>query len=321
MAVAESWAAMRRPPANEIQSAVAGVCAQCLGLWVQVGVLGAMRLARGRGEDPVAFAENTQTLADLPAAADLPPTLGPGEGDAALLAGHGAKRVEPAPIVAAEVEERGQPFVAIDSIPPTLRDRVPARYLAIEESRLVKVVTEWLMYESGRARFTVKGTEQKASVVIAGLSLDLRLDRQDVLEDESSLVVDYKTGVASPDRWATDRPEDVQLSLYASFAVNKVPGTDPGGLVFAKVKAGSMEFAGRLRNPLTVLPTASKTSALVKNPLTDEQLDDWCRTIEGLAVDFLAGLADVNPREPQETCENCKLASLCRIKERREVAA
>jgi hypothetical protein len=73
-----------------------------------------MRLARGRDEDPVAFAENTQTLTNLPASADLPPTLGPGEGDAALLAGHGAKRVEPAPVVAAEVEERGQPFVAID---------------------------------------------------------------------------------------------------------------------------------------------------------------------------------------------------------------
>jgi hypothetical protein len=85
-----------------------------LGLWVQVGVLGAMRLARGRDEDPVAFAENTQTLADLPTAADLPPALGPGEGDAALLASRGAKRVEPVPVVAAEVEERGHPFVAID---------------------------------------------------------------------------------------------------------------------------------------------------------------------------------------------------------------
>jgi len=208
-----------------------------------------------------------------------------------------------------------------DSIPATLRDRVPARYLAIEESRLVKVVTEWLMYESSRARFTVNGTEQKASVVIAGLSLDLRLDRQDVLEDGSSLVVDYKTGAATPDRWATERPEDVQLPLYASFAVNKVPGSDPGGLVFAKVKAGSMEFAGRLRDPLAVLPTAGKTSALVKNPLTDEQLDDWRWTIERLAVDFLNGRADVNPRDPQDTCENCKLSALCRIEERREVAA
>jgi hypothetical protein len=65
-------------------------------------------------EDPVAFAENTQALADLPAAADLPPTLGPGEGDASLRAGHGAKRVEPAPVVSAEVEERGHPSVAID---------------------------------------------------------------------------------------------------------------------------------------------------------------------------------------------------------------
>jgi ATP-dependent helicase/nuclease subunit B len=207
-----------------------------------------------------------------------------------------------------------------DSIPATLRDRLPTRYLAIEESRLVKVISEWLTYESRRASFTVKGTEEKASVVIAGLSLDLRLDRQDELEDGSNLVVDYKTGEASPDRWATERPEDVQLPIYASFAVNKVPGSDPGGLVFAKVKAGSMEFAGRLRDPLAVLPTTAKTSSLVKNPLTDEQLEDWRGTIEGLAIDFLNGRADVNPRDSEDTCENCKLSMLCRIEERREVA-
>src|ERR1700679_4274797 len=85
-----------------------------LGHRVHVGMLHPILLARGRDEDPVTFTENTQPLADLAAAVDLPPALGPGEADAALRAGHRAKRVEPAPVVAAGVEERGQPFVAIN---------------------------------------------------------------------------------------------------------------------------------------------------------------------------------------------------------------
>ena len=210
---------------------------------------------------------------------------------------------------------------ATAALPAAIRDRMPERYLEIEEWRLVKLVTEWLMYESTRTRFTVEGTEQKTPVVIAGLSLDLRLDRCDLLEDGSRLVIDYKTGSAAPDRWATSRPEDVQLPLYAAFGVDQMPGSNPGGLVFARVKTGELEFSGRLRNPLAVLPSAGKTSSLVKNPLTDEQLGNWRFLIEGLAVDFLNGRADVNPRDTRDTCENCKLAALCRLPERKEVAA
>jgi ATP-dependent helicase/nuclease subunit B len=211
--------------------------------------------------------------------------------------------------------------LAMAALPISVRDRMPERYLAIETERLVKLVTEWLLYESNRGNFTVAGTEQKTPVVIAGLSLDLRLDRRDELEDGSCLIVDYKTGAAAPDRWATERPEDVQLPLYAVFGVNQAPGSEPGGLVFARVKAGELEFAGRLRNPLAVLPGAGKTSSLVKNPLTDDQLSEWRWTIERLAMDFLAGKAEVNPRDLDDTCEHCKLSTLCRIKERREVAA
>ncbi len=147
------------------------------------------------------------------------------------------------------------------------------------------------------------------------------LDRCDVLEDGSHLIVDYKTGSATPDRWATSRPEDVQLPLYAGFGIKEAPGSDPGGLVFARVKAGELEFAGRLRNPLTVLPAVGKTSALIKNPLTDQQLGDWRFLIESLAVDFLNGRADVNPRDARDTCQNCKLSALCRVKERQDVVA
>jgi probable DNA repair protein len=209
---------------------------------------------------------------------------------------------------------------ATEALPLSVRGRLPARYLEIEKARLARLITEWLLYESTRNRFSVAATEQSATVVIAGLSLDLRLDRQDVLEDGSHLVIDYKTGSASPERWASNRPEDVQLPLYASFALDQVPGSNPGGLAFARIKTGEMEFAGRLRNPLQVLPGAGKTSSLVKYPLTDDQLSDWRWTIERLAGDFLAGKAEVNPRDPDSTCEHCTLSTLCRVREKGSVA-
>lgn len=81
---------------------------------VQVRVLRAMRPARGWEEHPVALTEIPQTLGDLPVPADLPPALRPGKEDVALLASHGAKRFEPVPVVAAEVVQRGHPFVAVD---------------------------------------------------------------------------------------------------------------------------------------------------------------------------------------------------------------
>ncbi|HEX8811760.1 MAG TPA: hypothetical protein VF742_07185, partial [Terracidiphilus sp.] len=56
-------------------------------------------------------------------------------------------------------------------------------------------------------------------------------------------------------------------------------------------------------------------NGLVKYPLTTEQLEAWRTTIEELALDFLAGQADVNPREMPETCERCGLQALCRVHE------
>jgi hypothetical protein len=56
-------------------------------------------------------------------------------------------------------------------------------------------------------------------------------------------------------------------------------------------------------------------TALVKNALTAEQLIDWRDCIERLAEDFVAGRAEVDPRQAPKTCENCDLQSLCRIHE------
>jgi hypothetical protein len=107
----------------------------------------------------------------------------------------------------------------------------------------------------------------------------------------------------------------VQLPLYAGFALD-TENEVLGGLVFAKVRSGDLTFAGRVGDAkTTLLGSLAGNSTLMKNPLTAEQLIDWREYIERLAKDFVAGRAEVDPREAPKTCERCGLQTLCRIQE------
>jgi probable DNA repair protein len=201
------------------------------------------------------------------------------------------------------------------AMPLRARESMPPRYLALEETRLLNLVAEWLEFERSRIPFTVLETEQKTSVSVADLPLRVRLDRIDRLIDNSLLVVDYKSGNPTPNSWDLPRPDDVQLPLYSTFAL---PGdaNQIGGLVFAKVRAGEAEFAGKVRDAkVTLRANLRENSNLVKKPLESEQLPEWKQYIEDLARAFLAGRAVVNPRAYPDTCEYCGLQTLCRISE------
>jgi probable DNA repair protein len=201
-----------------------------------------------------------------------------------------------------------------EKLPDGTVDRMPRLYLELEATRLQRLVTEWLAYEATRLSFTVTETESARTIYIDNLELDLRLDRIDRLSDGSLLVIDYKTGNVTCKAWELPRPDDVQLPLYAGFALNE----RLGGLVFAKIRAGDFEFAGRVTDAnATLIGNLKRTDALAKRPLTAEQLTEWKRYIEQLARDFVAGRADVDPREYPVTCERCGLHALCRIHENR----
>ncbi len=147
---------------------------------------------------------------------------------------------------------------------PHLREIMPRRYLELEELRLTGLVTEWLEYEATRLAFEVAETEAERTIAIAGLTFNLRLDRIDRLNDDSLLVIDYKSGNVSPNSWDLPRPEDVQLPLYAGFAIEREKEA-LGGLVFAKVRSGNQELAGRLFDPVATLFAGLKgTSSLIK---------------------------------------------------------
>ncbi len=194
----------------------------------------------------------------------------------------------------------------------SLPARFPDRYLRLEGERLTELVSEWLGYERGRQPFTVSETEVRREVTIAGLTFALRLDRIDILECGGKLVIDYKSSEVGPSAWAGDRPDDVQLPLYATFAVDG----DLEGLVFARVRPGTTKFYGRVRSAAqTLRPDLTGRDRLVSDPLTESQLTEWREQIERLGEDFLAGRAEVDPKEPGKTCERCHLHAVCRINE------
>jgi RecB family exonuclease len=206
----------------------------------------------------------------------------------------------------------------LEKTPIRARDSMPARYLELEGERLTVLILSWLEYERARVPFLVEQTEAKANPTIADLTLRLRLDRVDRLNDGSLLVIDYKTGDVATKVWDLPRPDDVQLPLYAGFAVDPAVG-QIGGIAFARLRAGKCEFKGRVRAARATLDSALRANnSLVKQPLTLEDLAAWHDEIESLAHDFLAGRAYVNPREYPTTCQYCELKALCRVQEMRD---
>ncbi len=210
-------------------------------------------------------------------------------------------------------------------VPSHIREQMPPLYLELEETRLVRLITEWLDFEKTRIPFTVEETETNRVVTIAGLTMNLRLDRIDRLHDDSHLVVDYKTGNVDPKSWDLPRPDDVQLPLYKLYGLEPLQpslfdtidgGPARGGLVFARVRTGDNCFAGRVANPqATIDPNLKGNNALVKRKLTAAQESDWKDYLEQLTENFIHGRAEVDPRDYPRTCEYCGLQSICRIQE------
>ena len=189
---------------------------------------------------------------------------------------------------------------------------MPQRYLELEELRLTRLVTEWLELRSRPRRLRGRGNRSRAQHRRRRLTLDLRLDRIDRLNDGSLLVIDYKSGDVSPKSWELPRPDDVQLPLYAGFALED---QELGGLVFAKVRAGDLEFAGRVGDAAATLFTGLKSySSLVKNALTAEQLIDWREYIEQTRPGLSCRPRRGRPARLSQDLRALRPAALCRIR-------
>jgi probable DNA repair protein len=175
------------------------------------------------------------------------------------------------------------------------------RFAALERQRLVQLGREWLEIEKSRKDFEVLYTEEKRDLKVAGLTFTSRIDRMDRLQDGSHVLIDYKTGYATPRQWEAPRPEDPQLPLYAAAAPEEL-----SAIAFAKLKAGEMRFMGYSRGE-KMLPGVQVYRDW------PGLLAGWKKEAEALGASFAAGEAQVDPKNDLKTCVRCDLQTLCRV--------
>jgi probable DNA repair protein len=190
----------------------------------------------------------------------------------------------------------------------------PRAYLRTERQRLLNLLGLWLDYEAiERAPFTVQSREETLrDVQIGPLRLNIRVDRVDLALGEgntgqpsSEIILDYKTGPASPADWLGDRPDAPQLPLYA--VVSHAPQL--AAVAFASVRPGKDLGLHGYESQDGVLPKAAK----LKAESLEAQVAEWGQVLTALAEDFHSGEARVDPKQYPQTCAHCEQRLLCRL--------
>ncbi len=205
---------------------------------------------------------------------------------------------------------------AKQALPPARWRTVLPAVAAEEGGRIEGVVADWLRdHERKRPSFAVIGVEKGLALDVHGLTISLRLDRVDALDDGGVAIIDYKTGrTVGPDVWFETRPRAPQLGLYALAQRAATPGERVRAVVYAQLKAGELAVRGLAADdaawPGLPLPPNVKRAALADWAAA---LAHWADALDMLGKEIVAGLATVTPRDPGETCKHCGLQPFCRI--------
>jgi ATP-dependent helicase/nuclease subunit B len=158
-----------------------------------------------------------------------------------------------------------------------------------------------------RAPFTVKLSEKEFKDVQVGpLHLSVRMDRVDEVAG-GDVLIDYKTGGATPSDWLTERPDAPQLPLYAILS----EADRLKGVAFGLVRAGEgRELKGYAVGNDILL---GKPAKLKEAATFEAQVERWRQVLVGLAEEFYAGDAQVRPKSYPATCRYCQQRLLCRL--------
>ncbi|MFU8877935.1 MAG: PD-(D/E)XK nuclease family protein, partial [Wenzhouxiangellaceae bacterium] len=176
-----------------------------------------------------------------------------------------------------------------------------------------RALGRWLELERTRGDFRVRAIEYKLVMEFAGLSLEGKIDRIDETP-AGTVLIDYKTGRTGSNGWRPDpRIADPQLPAYALAMEPR-----PAALAFARIRPDELKFDGLCETDAGipgVTELAAARGAWKESEDWNVLLAQWQENLNGLAMSFRQGRAEVDPRDGQ-VCRHCHLHALCRIQER-----
>lgn len=234
-------------------------------------------------------------------------------------------------------------------------EKLSATFRQLEAHRLRRLCLEWLAAERGdpappdsRQPFRVVACEEKHTVTLGRLRVNLVIDRVDeLIEDGRRIVLDYKTGsTLDTHNWFGDsRITEPQLPLYAAIVLAQPEQPPVAAVAFAKIRMRECKFqgiaaeggllpgVGGLRSPPSAMNgeeggdvlaegeamiTGTKTSegAGVPDDAWQALLDSWKNRIEAIADEIQRGEAAVR-FENKSSLAYCDVLPLLRLSERR----
>ncbi|GAA6152659.1 PD-(D/E)XK nuclease family protein [Pseudoteredinibacter isoporae] len=214
------------------------------------------------------------------------------------------------------------------------RDLGP-RFRALEAERLHSLFTAFIEQDKQRPPFRIAGLESSRELKLGPLKLQLRLDRIDTLlsdtgpsepsegDNESYLVIDYKTGQCDVKSWLGDRPEEPQLPLYSL--------SDPAisAISFAQLNAKGVKYIGisRAHSPASGISNSQDPVLQKKLRNSDSRLaaaedipwsqlrQQWHTDLLQLAIRYSEGQAQLDFKDPLAKRYSEDLEGLQRLKE------
>lgn len=186
--------------------------------------------------------------------------------------------------------------------------QLPNALITIEKYLSYKLFINILREDLNRPDFEIVATEKKETLLIKNLQLNVCVDRID--RDVASgmkYVIDIKKYKSTYSEWLGDRPDDVQLPIYATCTADTYSGAifaclTPEASFYNGVCEGSS--FGQVVSPQKIRGTNYET--------WDQLTEKWREVIHTLVTSFTS--TDCTPKPKNKaTCDSCAFNGLCQV--------
>ncbi len=188
-------------------------------------------------------------------------------------------------------------------------------FVDYEKKYLEEIVLKWLSYEKIRPPFTVLECEKSYEIKVNRIKFTVKIDRIDALENESKLLIDYKTGNTPFSRRSlfSINNRDLQLPIYAAFS-----GIESlGGVSIGWINRKNVNLYGITSDPNTII-TSNLNGRIDSSDINcwQDLINYWIFDLEEVAKDYLSGNASVTFNE-DEVFDYCEALPLLRLAEKK----